>query len=102
MSVDPQAPTPATDGADGQADGPEPVAHLGIRASRALALSDAERIDYLRREHWIGYTRAKAILDDLDELLTHPPSHRMPCLLIIGETTAVCRIIENRPPSRNG
>jgi hypothetical protein len=86
MSVDPQVRTDATDGVEGQADGPEPVAHLGVHASRALALPNAERIDYCRRIHWIGYTRAKAILDDLNDLLTHPPMHRMPCVLVVGET----------------
>jgi hypothetical protein len=86
MSVDPQACTPATGGVDGQADGPEAVAHLGVHATRALALPDAERIDYCRRIHWIGYTRAKAILEDLNDLLTHPPMHRMPGVLIVGET----------------
>jgi hypothetical protein len=96
MSVDPQPPTPAVDGLTDPTDGPERPKHLGIHAARALALPDAERIDYLRRDHWIGYTRAKAILDDLGELLTHPPSHRMPCLLIVGETNNGKTVLVNR------
>jgi hypothetical protein len=96
MSADPQAGTPATDTSADPADGSGSFPHLGDHAARALALPEAERIDYLRRVHWIGYTRAKAILNDLGDLLTHPRSHRMPCLLIVGDTNNGKTVLVNR------
>jgi hypothetical protein len=93
---EPQALTPEADPLQGAPDGPGPLKHLSAQAARALGLPDAERIDYLRQIHWIGYTRAKAILEELDDLLTHPPSHRMPCLLVVGETNNGKTVLVNR------
>ena len=45
--------------------------HLNAAAREALELSPAARIDHIRRPRWIGYTRAKQLLDKLDDLLTH-------------------------------
>lgn len=60
--------------------------HLSPGTAKALALSDAERIERIRSPRWIGYPRAKAILDKLEDLLTYPKMHRMPNLLIVGDT----------------
>lgn len=60
--------------------------HL-IPASRPTArLSNSERINHIRADRWIGYTRARAALDRLDELLAWPKKQRMPNLLILGPT----------------
>jgi type II secretory pathway predicted ATPase ExeA len=64
------------------------VAHLGASARDALELSVEERIDHLRRPRWIGYSQAKKVLNQLEDLLTHPKTHRMPSLLLIGDTNA--------------
>lgn len=40
----------------------------------------------LYRAFWIGYPRAKQILAVLEDLLQHPPSHRMPNAAVLGET----------------
>jgi len=40
----------------------------------------------LRRPRWIGYSRARQISDYLDEVLRHPKVHRMPNVLLIGES----------------
>jgi hypothetical protein len=45
-----------------------------------------ERITKLRKSRWIRYPRAEQILAHLDELLKHPKTHRMPNLLVFGET----------------
>ena len=37
-----------------------------------------ERITKLRKGRWIRYPRAEQILAQLDELLKHPKTHRMP------------------------
>lgn len=60
--------------------------HLLQKAAEYLDRPDAERIDYIRSPRWIGYPRAQGILDQLEKLLTHPKSHRMPNLLIVGDT----------------
>jgi len=63
----------------------EPV-HLEPFARQTLSLPAEERIDYLRRPRWIGYSRARQISDYLDEVLRHPKVHRMPNVLLIGES----------------
>jgi Cdc6-like AAA superfamily ATPase len=60
--------------------------HLLQKAVEYLARSDAERIAYIRSPRWIGYPRAQDILSQLEKLLTYPKSHRMPNLLIVGDT----------------
>lgn len=74
---------------------------------RALAvLSADERIQKLRHPHWIGYTRSKRILEQLEDLLQYPRVHRMPNLLIVGETNngktmVVSRFQRLHPASEN-
>jgi type II secretory pathway predicted ATPase ExeA len=70
--------------------------HLNTAAREVLDLPVAERIDHMRRPRWIGYTRAKQLLDKLDDLLTHPKTHRMPNLLIVGDTNAGKTMLANR------
>src|SRR5437870_1978618 len=70
--------------------------HLNTAAREVLDLPAAERIDHIRRPRWIGYTRAKQLLDKLDDLLTHPKTHRMPNLLIVGNTNAGKTMLANR------
>lgn len=60
--------------------------HLNDSAIEALGLSDAERILKIRSERWIGYPKAKHILAKLEDLLIYPRTHRMPNLLIVGDT----------------
>lgn len=45
-----------------------------------------ERIAKIRDECWIRYPRAEHILKRLEELLVLPQTHRMPNLLIVGDT----------------
>ena len=70
--------------------------HLNDSAREALKLSREERINRIRSARWIGYTRAKEILDQLEDLLTHPKKHRMPNLLIYGDTNNGKSMIVNR------
>ena len=70
--------------------------HLNESAKAALALSDQERINFIRRPRWIGYTKAKQIIAQLENLLTHPKIHRMPNLLLVGETNNGKTMIVNR------
>jgi type II secretory pathway predicted ATPase ExeA len=81
------------DGLEDTADG---TFHLNEGARAALKLTDAERIYRIRSARWIGYTKAKELLDKLEDLLTHPKRHRMPNLLIVGDTNNGKTMIINR------
>jgi TniB protein len=70
--------------------------YLNESAKAALALSDQERIDFIRRPRWIGYTKAKEVIAQLENLLTYPKTHRMPNLLLVGETNNGKTMIVNR------
>lgn len=71
-------------------------AHLTKVARRYLEKSEKERVERLRRPWWIGYTRAKQILDRMEDLFVHPKMHRMPNLLIVGDTNNGKTMILNR------
>src|SRR5258705_8898580 len=62
------------------------ASHLSPAVRAALELSDEERIQRVRSPRWIGYPMAKRVLDRLEDLLTYPQTHRMPGLLLVGET----------------
>lgn len=62
------------------------AAHLSPKAIEKLHDNDAERIEYIRSPRWIGYSQAQQILAKLGDLLTYPPHHRMPNMLIVGDT----------------
>lgn len=64
----------------------ELISHLSENAAAYLERSDVERIKYIRSPRWIGYDAATDIIDRLENLLTYPESHRMPNLLVIGDT----------------
>lgn len=70
--------------------------HLNEAARAALELGDSERIDRVRIARWIRYTRAKQVLAKLEALLTHPKQHRMPNLLLVGDTNNGKTLLVNR------
>lgn len=72
------------------------ASHLGDHARAALELPTEERVARIRSPRWIGYTRAKQILRQLDELLDHPKTHRMPNLLLVGDTNNGKTVIAKR------
>lgn len=51
-----------------------------------LSREDEARIDQMKGNSWIGYDRAISIRSQMDALLRHPRTHRMPNLALIGET----------------
>lgn len=73
-----------------------PAYHLSETARKLLVLSDQERIQRIIKPRWIGYTKAKQILDKLEELINYPKTHRMPNLLIVGDTNNGKTMIINR------
>lgn len=70
--------------------------HLTNNAKESLNLPDEERILKIKSERWIGYTRGQLILDKMEDLLKHPPSHRMPNMLLVGETNNGKTVLVNR------
>ena len=83
-----------------------PTSHLTVAAKAALKLSDADRINYIRRRRWIEYEKAMEILAMLEDLLTYPKTHRMPAILIYGpgnngKTMLIARFCKLHPGSDN-
>ena len=70
--------------------------HLNPQARAALSLPNDKRIERLKAERWIGYSSAKDALVKLEELLVHPKKHRMPNMLLVGETNNGKTMIVNR------
>lgn len=62
------------------------LSHLTVATAKALTLPNDERIERIRKPRWIGYSRSKVVLDKLEDLLVYPKMHRMPNLLIVGDT----------------
>lgn len=62
------------------------MSHLNDSTAKQLELSNAERIEKIRSPRWIGYPRAKVVLAKLEDLLIYPRSHRMPNMLVVGDT----------------
>jgi hypothetical protein len=84
----------------------EPTYHLGSKAQAALALPEEQRIEYILKPRWIGYTHAKQIIAKLDDLLRHPKTHRMPNMLLVGDTNngktmLIRRFDRSHPPLEN-
>lgn len=76
--------------------------HIDDRCRRYAALSDEERIAWIKADRWIGFDQAQAALVRLNALLAYPPRDRMPCLLIYGNTgmgkTKIVRKFERAHP----
>lgn len=60
--------------------------HLSKGTQLIAGLADDQRVIRILSEKWIGYTRAKEILKKMEELLVHPPTHRMPNMLLVAPT----------------
>lgn len=60
--------------------------HLLPSAQKIALLPSHERLHYIKKDIWIGYTRAQYAISKLDNLFNHPGRQRMPNLLIVGPT----------------
>lgn len=74
--------------------------HLHPSIIQYLELSDAKRIEKIRSPRWIGYPQAQRILRKLDDLVTHPKTHRMPNVLLVGDTNNGKTMLVNRFKSK--
>lgn len=60
--------------------------HIHADFRHVMALTNAERLQFLDQPRWIGYKVAQNILDTLQGLLHKPIRPRMPNLLIVGDS----------------
>ena len=60
--------------------------HLMPWAKEIALLANDERIQRVRTDRWVGYTKATEAVAKLEALLSHPKRQRMPNLLLIGST----------------
>lgn len=65
---------------------PLDLSHLHPLVREIALLPADERIERIRADRWIGYTRAVEALDRLEALLQWPRKQRMPNLLLVGPT----------------
>ncbi len=70
--------------------------HLHPSLISVLETDKKSRILKIQQSTWIGYPRARAILDKLEDLIEHPSILRMPNLLIVGDTNNGKTVIANR------
>jgi hypothetical protein len=80
--------------------------HLSKAASQTADLPDDQRILAIKTGTWITYTRAKQLLDQMEELFNHPRIIRMPNMLIVGpsnngKTQILRRFEQNHKPDPN-
>lgn len=61
--------------------------HLHYRTREIVTnSSDDERILSIKKAKWIGYSQASSIIARFDELLNYPINHRMPNILLVGDS----------------
>jgi hypothetical protein len=79
--------------------------HLHPNLHHLVQEPSGKRIKELAISPIIGYPLAKKAMERLEDLLVHPPTHRMPNLLLVGNTNNGKTIIadvscSNTPPIR--
>lgn len=83
-----------------------PYPHLKNEVAEHLKLPTSKRIHKIRSPRWIGYPQSEKTLAKLEDLLNYPKSHRMPNLLVVGDTNngktmLVQKFCRNHPPDDN-
>lgn len=63
-----------------------PVRQLSNRALELLSASDEERMQHIDKPVFIPYKHASEILAEMEDLLDHPATNRMPNMLIVGRS----------------
>ena len=76
--------------------------HLHIGVLSYLEGSIDERVSRLYAPKWVAYSRSYEALARMAHLLNHPPSGRMPCMLLhgdsnIGKTMIVEKFVRDHP-----
>lgn len=76
--------------------------HLHPGVWSFLDCSVDERVSRLYAPKWVGYARGNEALARMEHLINHPPSGRMPCMLLhgdsnIGKTMIVEKFVRDHP-----
>lgn len=76
--------------------------HLLPTVAECMEATTTERVAFCRKDRWIGYPKAKAVLDNLDQLIVYPFTQRPPCRLVVARgdngKTALLKQFEARHP----
>lgn len=78
--------------------------HLHPRTEEfVLSATNEDRISATKKIKWIGYSHAQTVLERLNDLLVYPQTHRMPNMLLVGDSnngkTALLRKFEKQNQS---
>jgi hypothetical protein len=57
-----------------------------INSNPAIDLPDQEKVAYIRADHWVGYPKARHVLDTMEELIDSPKTTRMGALLVCARS----------------
>lgn len=60
--------------------------HIHEKFRPNIMLPDLERIAFIDQPRWIGYSKANQLIDLMQGLLNRTKQHRMPNLLVVGES----------------
>lgn len=60
--------------------------HIHEKFRHIAMLPDAERLAFIDTPRWIGYSQANEVLDILQGLMNKVKQHRMPNLLLVGDS----------------
>lgn len=77
--------------------------HLHIKTQEIVDnCSNDERILSIKKAKWIGYSQSKNLMGKLDQLMTYPTNHRMPNILLVGDSNNGKTALLNRFLNLNG
>lgn len=61
--------------------------HITERTKELVRVSsNKERIQAIKKFKWIGYTDANKILNKMEDCMNYPSNHRMPNILLVGDS----------------
>ncbi|HAI32283.1 MULTISPECIES: TniB family NTP-binding protein [unclassified Thalassospira] len=60
--------------------------HLHSEAAKYLEASRDEQIHWLNTPKWFPYDTGNRMLEKIEAMIKHPPTHRMPSMMLVGET----------------
>ena len=70
--------------------------HIHEKFRHIAHLPDKQRIEFIYSPRWVGYSTANEIIDVMQGLMNHVKQHRMPNLLLIGDSNNGKTTIINR------
>lgn len=80
--------------------------HLHPEALRYVNADPNAKLHWIRSRKWLSYDLGTKALDEIEMILNHPPTHRIPSMLLIGQTNngktmILEEAIQRHPPERN-